>query len=289
MTSLTEVYRGDARAGPGRRRRYAGAALVAVGAVLAVLGVVVAASELLDGVVAALTDWEMAIQYATVRIAGALAGVGVPVALVGLFLVLPASRRVRATGAVGAGLCLLGVALFWLAYPYHWRGVGADLTLEVAAIYLLGLFAAVWCLFVGVVNFKTRNDPGGTLELNVTRHNRTIVERPDDEAGGLGGLGGIGVLGAEPDGEIEPRADARRDGGPVETAAPPADGEGTDAELIDSGDDRPRSPTDRYCGNCSQFAYARERGSDELIPYCTHHEEAMTGMDACEEWTPNRR
>lgn len=287
MNSLTEVYRGDARAGPGRRRRYAGTALVAVGAALAVLGVVVAATELLDGIVAALTDWEMAIQYATVRIAGALAGIGVPVALVGLFLVLPASRRVRATGGVGAGLCLLGVALFWLAYPYHWRGFGADLTLEVAVVYLLGLFAAVWCLFVGVVTFKTRNDPGGALELNVTRHNRTIVKRPDDDA--AGGLGGIGVLGAEPDGEIEPRTDARRDGGPAETASAAAATEGTDAELIDSGDDRSRSPTDRYCGNCGDFEYARERSTGEMVPYCTRHEGAMTGMDACEEWTPNRR
>lgn len=287
MNSLTEVYRGDARAGPGRRRRYAGTALVGVGAVLAVLGVVVATTGLLDGVVATLTDWEMAIQYATVRIAGVLAGVGVPIALVGLFLVLPANRRVRTTGAVGAGLCLIGVALFWFAYPYHWRGVGADLTLEVAAVYLLGLFAAVWCLFVGVVNFKTRNDPGGTLELNVTRHNRTIVERPDDDA--ASGLGGVSVLGAQPDGEIEPRTDARRDGGPVETAAPPTDAEGTDAELIDNEDDRPRSPTDRYCGNCSEFEYARARSTGEMVPYCTRHEQAMTEMDACEEWTPNRR
>ncbi|NKE34872.1 DUF2157 domain-containing protein [Natronococcus sp. JC468] len=287
MTSLTEVYRGGARTGPGRRRLYAGTGLVALGAVLAVLGVVLATTELFDGIVAEATGWEMAAHYATVRFAGVAAGIGVPSALVGLFLVLPASRRLRAAGAVGAGLCLLGVALFWIAYPYHWRGVGADLTLEVAAVYLLGLFVAVWCLFVGVVNFKTRNDPGGTLEMHVTRRNRTIVERDDE--GTAGGLGGIGVLGARPDGEIEPNA--RRDGGPVaataESVSEPED-VGSDAELLEAGDE-PTPPTDRYCGNCEQFAYARERGSNELIPYCTRHEEAMTGMDACEEWTPNRR
>ncbi|AGB38338.1 DUF7139 domain-containing protein [Natronococcus occultus] len=284
MTSLTEVYQGDARSGPSRRRLYVGTGLVASGAVLAVLGVVLATTELFDGIVASATGWEMAAHYATVRLAGIVAGVGVPAALVGLFLVLPASRRLRAAGAVGAGLCLLGVALFWVAYPYHWRGVGADLTLEVAAVYLLGLFAAIWCLFVGVVNFKTRNDPGGTLEMHVTRQNRTIVERDDE--GPAGGLGGIGVLGAEPDGEIEPEPSARRDGGPAGTAEPAPDRE--DAELLET-ESEPTLPRDRYCGNCEQFAYARERGSDELIPYCTRHEEAMTGMDACEDWTPNRR
>jgi hypothetical protein len=321
MTSLTEAYRGNAREVTSLRRLYAGTALVLLGAMLAVVAVLVPTTDLFGGLVADATAWEMADHYATVRVAGVLAGIGVPAALVGLFLVLPASRRVRAAGAVGASLCLLGVALFWVAYPRHWRGFGADLTLEVSVIYLLGLFIAVWCLFVGVVNFKTRNDPGGALEMNVTRHNQTIVEVEDSKTGGLGG---IGLLGETPDGEVETQTNApdvreksfsygerdragnssvrRPSGAGRRTGAATSDGgsttrlsspldtqtgadDGHDAEIVDSTPER-KKPTDHYCGNCGRFEYVRS--SSGIVPYCARHDETMDDMDACEEWTPNR-
>ncbi|OIB55850.1 DUF7139 domain-containing protein [Natrialba sp. SSL1] len=351
MTSLTEAYQGNAREVTSLRRLYAGTALVLLGATLAVIAVLVATTDVFAEFVLGLTDWGMGDQFAIVAIAGVLAGTGVPAALVGVFTVLPASPRVRAAAAISASLCLLGVVLFWYAYPHHWRGYGEDLTLHVSAIYLLGLFIALWCLFVAVVNFKTRNDPGGMLEMNVTRHNQTVVEV--DESTDTGGFGGIGFLGGTPDGDVETQTNAsNEDGGNDERttasgrqtdaatgdstfsysesqsttsrtqsksqsnasrsglggrAAVTSDGgsttqdissplesqpigDGRDAEIVTDASDADESttaPTDRYCGNCRHFEYVRS--SSGMVPYCGRHEQAMDDMDACEEWTPNRR
>ncbi len=125
MTSLTDVYEGT-HGSNHSRRLYAGTALVLVGALLAVVAVLLAATDLFGGFVGSL-GWEMGETYASVRIGGLLAGLGVPVALVGVFTVLPAGRRVRAAAAISASLCLLGVALFWYAYPT--TGVASATTL----------------------------------------------------------------------------------------------------------------------------------------------------------------
>ncbi len=320
MTSLTEVYDGTAP-GVTSRRLYTGTALVLLGAVLAVVAVLVATTDLFGGYVVALSGG-IAPQFATVRIGGILAGLSVPTALVGVFVVLPASRRVQAAAVISASLCLLGVALFWHAYPTHWRGYGQQLTLEVSVVYLLGLLTSVWSLFSAVATFKRRNDPGGTLQMNVTRHNKTVIEANDEDASG--GLGGIGFLGSTPDGEVETQTNtddtsaalsyderssapsqqsasspssqrsrrvgaATSDGGSaVSDISSPLDaGDGRDAEIVESTPDQSAEPTDRYCGNCADFEYVRS--SDGMVPYCARHETAMDDMDACEEWTPNRR
>ncbi|AEH38696.1 DUF7139 domain-containing protein [Halopiger xanaduensis] len=345
MTSLTEVYDGNGR-GVSRRRLYAGSGLVLCGAVLAVVAVLVATTDLFADFVVGFADWGMAEQFTVVRVAGVLAGMGVPAALVGVFIVLPAGRRVRAAAAISASLCLLGVVLFWHAYPENWRYGENTLTLEVSAIYLLGLFTAVWCLFTAVVNFKTRNDPGGMLEMNVTRRNQTIVEVNEDE-GSSGGLGGIGFLGGTPDGDVETQTNAADGGGEADDdgttlsfdepsgagqstggAGSPMAGAGTtptsdggtaasdisspldggaateasaeqfDAEIVESAgtglnastgatDSSSDDHADRYCGNCRHFEYVRS--ADGMVPYCARHDAAMDDMDACDEWTPNRR
>ncbi|RKD95212.1 DUF7139 domain-containing protein [Halopiger aswanensis] len=347
MTSLTEVYDGNGR-GVSRRRLYAGSGLVLCGAVLAVVAVLVATTDLFADLVVGFTDWGMAEQFTVVRVAGVLAGMGVPAALVGVFIVLPAGRRVRAAAAISASLCLLGVVLFWHAYPENWRYGEQTLTLEVSAIYLLGLFTAVWCLFTAVVNFKTRNDPGGMLEMNVTRRNQTIVEVNEDDDSS-GGLGGIGFLGGTPDGDVETQTNAAEGGGeagddgttlsfdepsgarqstggtqsPMSGAGttPTSDGgtaasdisspldggaateasaEQFDAEIVESAGTGLSAPADaatggspddhadRYCGNCRHFKYVRS-SSEGMVPYCARHDAAMDDMDACDEWTPNRR
>ncbi len=286
MTSLTEVYDGNGAAVTSLRRLYAGTALVLLGAALAVVAVFVATTDLFAAYVGG--------QFGAVKWAGILAGLGVPAVLVGVFAVLPASRRVRAAAAIGTSLCLLGVALFWHAYPDHWRGHGDDLTLLVSVVYLLGLFTAIWCLFVAVANFKTRNDPGGALEMNVTRRGETKVVEVDRSSGGLGG---IGFLGGTPDGEVETQTNASDEASTraAQTSAPASDGgsaatdlssplDGRDAEIVDAPAG-PSEPADRYCGNCAHFQYARS--SSGMTPYCAYHDEAMDDMDACEEWAPN--
>ncbi|WP_255167892.1 DUF7139 domain-containing protein [Natrononativus amylolyticus] len=299
MTSLAEAYEGNAREVASLRRVYTGFGLVVLGATLAVLAILVATTELFAGVLTG--------EFATRRYGGILGGLAVPVALVGVFTVLPTGRRIRAAAAISATICLLGVALFAYAYPSHWDGHGQDLTLLVSAVYLLGLFTAVWCLFTAVVNFKTRNDPGGTLEMHVTRRGETKIVEVE---GSRSGLGGIGFLGNTPDGEVETqtnvdagstgrrtsgnrsrdrRSAAASDGGstagirsPLDERAP--DRDGTDAEIVD-GPETP-SPADRYCGNCRHFEYVRTESG--MTPYCRDRGETMNDMDACEEWTPNR-
>ena len=78
MTSLTEAYDGTAP-GVTSRRLYAGTALVFLGALLAVVAVLVATTDLFGGY--AVNLWgEMAARFATVRAAGILAGYIVPAA-----------------------------------------------------------------------------------------------------------------------------------------------------------------------------------------------------------------
>jgi hypothetical protein len=225
MTSLSEVYEGKQR-GPSLRRLLFGLALFLAGAILVVAGIVVATTDVLYGS-------ELAALTAKRQLGGVLAGVGVPAVFLGIFTVLPSGRLTKAAGVVGAGIAVMGVALFTYAYPCRWSGslCGAgkpDLTLLTVGIYFLGAMLTFWVLFVGVANFKTRNDPGGTAKVNVTRKHETKyvpVERS------RGGFGGIGFFGGTPDGEVE----TQTGGGSKPTGASgrASDG-GTDAESITS-------------------------------------------------------
>ena len=316
MASLTEVYRGGG--GAGLRRLYAGVALFGVGAVLVTTGVVVASTGL--GSYLGLG------RFGARELAGVLGGVGLPAVLFGTVVALPrASRRLQSAAAVGAIVCLVGVALFVHWYPVDWVGGSGNttMTLVVSATYFVGAILTSWCLFTAVANFKARNDPGGTVSLEITKEGETrVVEVSNDEL--RSHLGGIGLLGGTPDGNVETQtnrpdggqtmaaesgAQGQRSGtrrstaqrsqprtaGSVETASSPTDG-GTDestpirtpgmtddAEFLD---EEPSAPiNDRYCGNCAYFRYVRT--DDGLVPYCGLHSEAMDDMDACEEWSPN--
>jgi hypothetical protein len=291
MTSLSEAYGGKVGAATSLRRLYLGLGLFAVGALLVVAGIVVAATDLL------VDRYGLILARQT---GGILAGVGVPAVFLGILTVLPASRRTRAAAVIGASIAVLGVALFAHAYPCQWSGSNCgttNLTLPTTGLYFLGTITTFWSLFVGVATFKRRNDPGGTARLEVVRQGETRfveVERPS-----LGGLGGIGFLGGTPDGEVD-----------TQTGDPASDG-GSTAEDIrsplgEAGPERPNAkpdlaPTtedaevmretparrdvgDRYCGNCSQFQYVRT--DDGIQPYCGLHDELMDDMTACSEWQP---
>ena len=198
MTSLADVYEGQVGEHADRRRLYLGVGSFCFGAVLAIAGIVIAGSE----------PTISALGLADAReYGGILAGIGVPAVFLGIFTVLPAGRVTRAAAVVGTGIALLGVSLFSHAYPCGWSGATcgpqqADLTLVVAAVYSLGVLTTFWCLFVGVANFKSRNDPGGTVELEVTRNGETkVIEVPESELESEG-AGGIGFFGDQPDGDV---------------------------------------------------------------------------------------
>jgi hypothetical protein len=221
MTSLADAYAGgDDRSGVPRRRLLLGVALFAVGTVLSVAGLVVGTTQ------AFVPTDPSAITYNRLtwgrHVGGLLAGIGVPAVLLGISTVLPASRRTRAAAVVGTGVALVGVALFWHAYPCQWSGSSClngrtELTLHTVGTYFLGVLTVFWCLFAGVANFKTRNDPGGTVTMEVTRQGETrVIEVPREEASGLGG---VGFFGSTPDGEVETQTNrgAVSDGGAEDT------------------------------------------------------------------------
>jgi len=299
MTDLSEAYEGSVASQQGNHRLYLGVGLFFTGAMLLLAAIVVAGSGLLTarGYSLGQTRW----------IGGILGGIGLPAVILGVFTVLPADRRTRSAALIGASLALFGVAIFSHAYPCQWIGTtcanpGADLTLPTAGIYALGTLTTVWCLFVGIANFKTRNNPGGTVTMEVTRQGET--QTVEVERSELNGLGGIGFLGSTPDGEV-----ATQTNGQQYSSSTTSDGGATTAEITDvgsqasattvettaSGVDRigPSTPSsdrstradpsvDRYCGSCVEFKYVRT--DTGIRPYCGLHDELMDDMDACEEW-----
>ncbi|MFW6320790.1 MAG: DUF7139 domain-containing protein [Halohasta sp.] len=305
MTDLSEAYKGTVASQQGRHRLYLGVGLFCFGAVLLAVGIIAAGSGLLTsrGYSIGQTRW----------VGGILGGLGLPALSLGVFTVLPADRRTRTAALVGASLSVFGVAIFAHAYPCQWIGTtcanpGTDLTLPTAGVYALGTLTTVWCLFIGVANFKIRNDPGGTVTMEITREGRT--ETVEVERSELGGFGGIGFFGSTPDGEVEtqtnprgrqPAAGTTSDGGATaeslsspldasatETTEGPDGSRSTGVDRIGpgtpsrSGEMPTESSVDRYCGSCAEFKYVRT--DTGIRPYCGYHDELMDDMDACEEW-----
>ncbi|MFC6988103.1 ribonuclease BN [Haloplanus sp. GCM10025708] len=314
MTSLGEVYHGQGDGDVGPKRLYAGTGLFLVGAALVVAGIVVAATDVMRSGGASLLQVR---EYG-----GILAGVGVPAVFLGVFAVLPSSRNTKAAAGIGASIAVLGVALFTHAYPCKWSGAQCaaglpNLTLPTVSVYFLGTITTFWCLFVGVANFKTRNDPGGTVTMEVTRQGETRVvevDRKELQRGSVGVSGGTarstsGLTDAHvSDGgasanDIQSPLDASGDGGAEvmsgssearsnasgasDRSGPSASGSGPSASgsgpSASGGKWGSSTQADRYCGSCEHFEYVQtDRG---IQPYCDYHDGLMEDMDACEQWT----
>ena len=222
MTSLTDVYEGEAGRVATRRQQLLGTALFLAG-VAGLVGAIALATTGLGGRLGLGA-------YAAREVAGVVAGVGLPAVVLGIFSVLPAGPRTRATAVVGATVALLGVAVFQHIYPYSWVSNAPLQALGASTVYFSGVLTTFWCLFAALATFKTRNDPGGSARMRVTEAGTIeLVE----ESRSIPGLGGIGLFGSEPDGSVETqtnRADESRgtvsDGGDgsevVGSAAAPA-------------------------------------------------------------------
>jgi len=318
MTSLAEVYE-ETSEGPELQRLYLGIGLFVAGVALSLLAVLIASTGVLSGFGVGLYDAR--------KIAGVLGGIGVPAVLMGVFTVLPTSRRIKAAATIGASICVLGVSLFWYAYPTYWiTGPGAqDLTLQVVGVYFVGLVTAGWCLFSAVVNFKTRNDPGGTVTMEVTREGETkVVEVPKSEVSEFSG--GVGMFGDTPEGNVETQTNrpdrsassaanagvgsggsgATTDGtfgtstrstaepGVGLQSTPSSDGGATTQDIrspLDEDsdaellDDGP-DPTQADT-YCGNCTHFDYIRDRGMQPYCAFHDEVMDDMEACEEWAPN--
>lgn len=193
MTGLADVYEGDVGRLQSRRRVRIGVGLLTAGLVLSFVSIVIATTDL----VAAVDGTESRL------IAGVIGGLGVPAILGGVATVLPANPKLRVAAVIGASIAVLGVTMFWNAYPEHWAGYGDQLTPYVVGVYFLGIVVLVTCLFAGLVTLKRRNDPGGTVSLNITREGDTKIVEVDRSDASEAGTGGIGFLGGTPDGDVD--------------------------------------------------------------------------------------
>jgi len=258
MTSLAEAYGGRVGMEVSTRRLYLGLGLFLSGSLLTAAGVIVASTDLLTAL--GLVDGRMSAW----RRAGVLAGLGVPAVIAGVFSVLPSSRRIKAAATIGASISVLGVALFWYAYPIHWAGYGREFTLPVTGIFFFGMTTSVWCLFVGIANFKRRNDPGGTVSLRITKGGETrVVEVPRSalRSQGVEGVGGVGVFGSGPDGEVETQtggpSSASGDSKGERTATATTTGTGTD-----TGTESGTRTTDETAATASRDRETRPNSGD---------------------------
>ena len=165
MEQLGDAYGGRRWEGRDPRRVYAGATVAVVGALAVVVGLLVVTTPL--------SNWLGASDLrAAEKLAGTLGGLGIPAMLLGVVAVLPSSRRENVGVLVGAGFCLVGVALFQVAYPERWTTGAETLAFETAMAYFVGSALAFWFVFTAMASFRTRNNPQGMVRLELTRQGK---------------------------------------------------------------------------------------------------------------------
>ena len=227
MPSLDEAY--DRRWEGLRDPHRVGAGLVLAGigalAVLAAMGVVALRPE----------------STGAKQAAGIAAGLGVPAMLLGVVVVLPASRRNRLGVLAGTGLTVLGVVLFWYAYPGRWTRTADSLAFETLVVYAAGCAIALWFVFSALASTRLRNVPHGTVELEVVREGETrTVEVSRDRYQDLVGDGGsaeevlaeLGETESGSDGPTQHEAETSDPG----TQTSPESGTGTRTSRRDDAD-----------------------------------------------------
>jgi hypothetical protein len=255
MPTLEEVY--ENRLDDGKEDGYfrvrVGLALLGIGVFLTLLGGVVAFSESVASVFdAAEYNWQMW------GVGAKFAGVGVPLAFTGVFVVVPARRRDQALAASGILTAFAGVALFGYAYPNRWAGDPLDLTPLVFAVYTLGAFLMFGALFRSVLD----------IEVSLPRSSLSF-EYADDE------------LPSREERVAEMSVSTSTDG----TVGISVDTDADDAEVVhderDEEDDTGSAgfAGDRYCGNCSFYEYRSEDGG----PFCGFHDRELGDLEACDD------
>jgi hypothetical protein len=227
MASLTEVYDGYLRTVTTPRRLSLGGSLFALGAAMVVGSIVVATTG-----VGAQFGLEL---IEARRLAGILAGLGLPAAFLGVFTVLPAGPTSRGAAAIGASVAVLGVALFGVAYPARWFGAGDPLAAVTVVVYGAGALTTLGCLFAGLATFKTRVDPGGTARMEITEEGgvrlveglagSTPTATASEGSTPASAAGSVGLFGQDPSGAVQTQTNR-------ESPSGPEDDEDDDAEIL---------------------------------------------------------
>jgi hypothetical protein len=162
MEHLGDAYGNRRWEGRDPRRVYAGAALGMLGALTVIVGLLVVTTPLGDLLGA--SDLR-----AAEKLAGTLGGLGIPAMFLSVVAVLPSSRREQVGVLAGTVLCLVGIGLFQVAYPYQWTTGAETLAFETAMAYFSGAALAFWFVFTAMASASTRNNPQGMVRLELTR------------------------------------------------------------------------------------------------------------------------
>ena len=178
MTSLGEAYERNRYEGRDPRKVAAGSGLLVAGG-LALVAAVFLVATATGGATA------------PKKFAGVLAGLGIPALLLGVVVVLPASFRSRLGVVFGALLNVAGVGLFWHAYPHSWTRVPDAMAFETTMVYFVGGAVGLWFVFSTIATFRRRNNPQGTVTMEVVRQGSTrTVEMSRDRYRSLVSDGG---------------------------------------------------------------------------------------------------
>lgn len=112
-------------------------------------------------------------KFAARETAGTLAGLGLPAMFLGIVAVLPSSRNEAVGVVAGALISVAGVALFVYAYPGQWPPATPSMAFETTMTYFLGAAVAFWSMFSAVAGYRVRNNPQGTVSMELTRQGET--------------------------------------------------------------------------------------------------------------------
>ncbi|HMB50014.1 DUF1508 domain-containing protein [Natronoarchaeum rubrum] len=129
MFSLYEQYIGE----PKSKKQVYGYWLFLIGCLIGFAGVALFITTINSS-----TGNDLEVSF-TARLAYTLAGLGLPIAIFGIVLLLPVRERAIHATLGGLAITVLGIFGFNVAYPSNWAGVGQDYTIPVIAVYATGL------------------------------------------------------------------------------------------------------------------------------------------------------
>lgn len=139
MNSLADTYgNGSVGSDGSGRRQPLAIGLIVAGAILILIGAVMLFGSVGSGATPYL-------------IAGVLGGLALPAVLVGIVAMLQTSPQLRVIAAIGGSLTILGVTLFWYAYPGQWGTFGNNPAGYAIVSYLLGMILIGGSILAGAM------------------------------------------------------------------------------------------------------------------------------------------
>jgi hypothetical protein len=175
MENLGDAYGGRRWNGRDPRRIAAGVVLGVAGVAALVTAILVVTTSL--SAMLGITDLRTA-----EKLAGVLGGLGIPALFLSVVVVLPSSRRQQLGVVLGNAGCLVGIGLFVRAYPARWTNGAETLAFETTMAYFLGSCLALWFVLTAMAGFRIRNNPGGTVRLELKHEGgtETVQVSPDE-------------------------------------------------------------------------------------------------------------